>query len=256
MSDPQRLLRGGPSALDRTLLEVRACGGPTDEQCASLWEALETRIASATGDGGRTAAETVDLGHGPRSGTANGFGAVAKAVAVASAIAAGSILTFVAVRSPPAQVAPTAPSASRQPPPSPDPERNGEPAVAPRLERTPPNVSRPASGASAPMRRPPLEPGASSTLTAGSVDSLGEESRLLLDARTALSAGHCDWALSHLNEARRWFPAGALVEEREALSIEGLACAGRREEASTRASAFLRDFPTSLYADAVRRFER
>lgn len=255
MSDPQRLLRSGPSALDRTLLEVRACGGPTDEQCASLWEALETRIAAATGDGGGTSAETVDPGHGPRSGTAKGFGTAAKAMAVASAITAGS-MTFVAMRSPSAQVAPRAPSASRQPPQSPDPERNSEPAVAPLLERTPPDVSRPASGPSAPMRRPPREPGASSTLAGGTVDRLGEESRLLLGARTALSAGQCERALSHLNEARRWFPAGALVQEREALSIESLACAGRREEASTRASAFLRDFPTSLYADAVRRFER
>jgi hypothetical protein len=112
MSDPPRLLRSGPSALERTLLDGSACGGPTDQQCATVWAALQARIASATGDGGSASAKPLDHGGGGRSGSKNGFGAFAKVMAAASAIAAASIMTGMAVRNAPAWVAPRAPSAS------------------------------------------------------------------------------------------------------------------------------------------------
>jgi hypothetical protein len=45
-----------------------------------------------------------------------------------------------------------------------------------------------------------------------------------------------------------------VCNEREVLSIEALACSGRANEASMRAEAFLRDYPTSLHAGALHRF--
>jgi hypothetical protein len=43
-----------------------------------------------------------------------------------------------------------------------------------------------------------------------------------------------------------------LLQEREALTIEALARTGRRAEANRRAEAFLRAFPGSPHAAAVR----
>jgi hypothetical protein len=50
------------------------------------------------------------------------------------------------------------------------------------------------------------------------------------------------------------FADGALAQEREALTIEALAHAGRREAASARAVAFLRAYPGSPHAATVRTF--
>jgi len=63
-------------------------------------------------------------------------------------------------------------------------------------------------------------------------------------------------ALAQLDRATERFPSGALAQEREALAIEAAACAGREDEAARRASTFLRDYPSSPHADAVRRLGR
>jgi hypothetical protein len=86
--------------------------------------------------------------------------------------------------------------------------------------------------------------------------TLGAESALVVSARAALRSGDCSAALSRLDGARASFGAGALDEEREAMSIEALACSGRPGEASSRASDFLRVHPESLHAGFVRRFVR
>jgi outer membrane protein assembly factor BamD (BamD/ComL family) len=73
----------------------------------------------------------------------------------------------------------------------------------------------------------------------------------LLRARERLRGGDVPGALALLDEARARFPEGALVQEREALTIEALA---RRDDAAarTRADAFLRDHPESLHAERIR----
>jgi outer membrane protein assembly factor BamD (BamD/ComL family) len=85
---------------------------------------------------------------------------------------------------------------------------------------------------------------------------LREEAQLLLGARGALRSGDCKGALEKLEETRTRFPNGALSQEREALAIEALACAGRDVEAADRAAAFLREYPASPHADAVGRHAR
>jgi uncharacterized protein YkwD len=84
---------------------------------------------------------------------------------------------------------------------------------------------------------------------------LAEEARAVLDARNALRAGNPSAALRILDEARVRFSNGSLGQEREALTIEALARAGRRDAASARARTFLTRFPRSPLASNVRRFE-
>lgn len=76
--------------------------------------------------------------------------------------------------------------------------------------------------------------------------------RLLLDqARAALIAGEPDRAILSLEQHQHRFLNPLLGEERDAMRIEALAQAGRMDEARTRASAFRRTYPTSLFLSTV-----
>jgi hypothetical protein len=83
---------------------------------------------------------------------------------------------------------------------------------------------------------------------------LSDEAHAVLAARAALRSGNPAAALRELSDARALFPRGALVQEREALTIEALARAGQSGAASARAQAFLNRFPRSPHAEDVRRF--
>ena len=85
---------------------------------------------------------------------------------------------------------------------------------------------------------------------------LRSETAQVLRARAALRAGDCKGALARLDEARALFSEGVLLQEREALGIQALGCAGREGEAADRAGAFLREHPSSPLAGVVRRFVR
>ena len=77
------------------------------------------------------------------------------------------------------------------------------------------------------------------------VDTLGRE-RVLLDlARSALSSGDATKALVAARSHETQFPSGQLVEEREALMVQILWNAGRRDEAVRRLHAFSGQFPDS-----------
>ncbi len=77
------------------------------------------------------------------------------------------------------------------------------------------------------------------------VDTLGRE-RVLLDlARSALSAADPVKALAAARSHEAQFPSGQLVEEREALMVQILWNAGRRDEAVRRLDAFRARFPDS-----------
>jgi hypothetical protein len=76
--------------------------------------------------------------------------------------------------------------------------------------------------------------------------------RLLVDeARTAYARGESDVALAALSRHAARYPAGALVEEREALAIRVLVDLGRYEEGRTRGRRFRVRFPKSLMLPAV-----
>ena len=79
-----------------------------------------------------------------------------------------------------------------------------------------------------------------------SVDPYTLELATLQRARTALSAGDFSTALAALSEHQRRFPAGRLVEEREALRVKALLGLGQSDEARRTAERFRARFPRSV----------
>ena len=85
------------------------------------------------------------------------------------------------------------------------------------------------------------------------VDTLAEETRMLERTRQALHASRPGDALSILDECKRKFPAGRLAPERAALRAIALCDAGRSDEGSTAADAFLAAHSGHALASRVRR---
>lgn len=111
---------------------------------------------------------------------------------------------------------------------------------------------------------PPTEPAVAAIASAAAAEQnsevrttshLAEEARAVLAARNALRSSDPSSALRTLDDARARFSDGSLGQEREALTIEALSRAGRKQAASARARAFLARFPNSPLASNVRRFE-
>jgi hypothetical protein len=252
MNDPKRLLDAAEAGgLERSLLESATAPDPTSDQCAAMWSSLAVRLPGSTGGNGSPSGA-----HSPGglAGAAGGTGA-AIVKGAGMLVLAGGLTTAVTlaarhpsrVDAPPAPVAAAAaPVASAAPAPT-----AAEPAPA-EIPSSPlvPATSRRATTGTARHAKPSTEESTTPS------DSLRLESKAVLDAREALRAGDCGAALTRLDEARSRFPAGALPQEREVLSIEALDCSGRKDEAGERAAAFLRNYPTSPHAASVRRFVR
>ena len=83
-------------------------------------------------------------------------------------------------------------------------------------------------------------------------DALLREAALLEKARADIARDPAS-SLRALDEHREGFGDGQLAAERELLAIDALAHQGRAAEARSRAQAFLARFPSSPYADRVRR---
>jgi hypothetical protein len=107
-----------------------------------------------------------------------------------------------------------------------------------------------------PAPEPPLtEAGPHADSASGapkSSDALRNEVELIGRARAALPRDPAA-ALALLEEHRREFPRGALVEERDAIRVLALAALGRIEQARHEAQMFLRAYPFSPHAERVRR---
>ena len=71
-------------------------------------------------------------------------------------------------------------------------------------------------------------------------------------ARRQLEGGEAEDALATLEEHRRRFAEGLLTQERQALVVRALATAGYHQRAKRAASAFEREFPSSVYRTIVR----
>ncbi len=95
---------------------------------------------------------------------------------------------------------------------------------------------------------PPLD----SPSPATDADELLREAELLEKARADISRDPAS-SLRSLDQHREGFGDGQLTAERELLAIDALARQGRSAEARARADAFLARFPSSPYADRVRR---
>jgi hypothetical protein len=121
----------------------------------------------------------------------------------------------------------------------------------------PPTVSAPLAGIVDPSREPDLPAAAPSSATSSAqpggsgVHGLAAERALLDGARKALGADDYPAALRGVQLHATRFPAGVLVEEREALAIKTLAASGHPAEARARAAAFGQRFPHSLFGPSV-----
>jgi hypothetical protein len=116
----------------------------------------------------------------------------------------------------------------------------------------------PARSAPAIANPPASSPSSSAPLATpqSSADRLREESEGVRRARQLLREKNPTAALAELDRLARRYPAGALEEEREVLTIEGLASAGRTDEARRRADRFLMERPQSVHAARVREISR
>jgi hypothetical protein len=90
---------------------------------------------------------------------------------------------------------------------------------------------------------------ASAPVTRGS--QLSAERIVLDEARGALAQGDPARAIERLDHHRRAFPTPLLGEERDAMWVQALVKGGRVDEARTRAEAFRRRYPDSLFSSVV-----
>jgi outer membrane protein assembly factor BamD (BamD/ComL family) len=102
----------------------------------------------------------------------------------------------------------------------------------------------------------PEQPTAISTATPiasaySSAAQLDAERALLDDARHALTHGDAARAVEDLRSHERAYTKPLLGEEHDALLVEALVRAGRYDEARTKADAFRRKTPGSLFMSAV-----
>ncbi len=85
----------------------------------------------------------------------------------------------------------------------------------------------------------------------GRASQLSAERILLDEARAALAQGDPTRAIDRLERHRRTFAAPLLGEERDAMWIQALVKAGSYDEARTRAAAFRKHSPDSLFSSVV-----
>jgi hypothetical protein len=80
---------------------------------------------------------------------------------------------------------------------------------------------------------------------------LARERILLERARMAMARGEPSEAIDALGTHAREYPAGRMIEEREALLVQALAQAGRMQEARGRADRFRARFPHSVFVPVI-----
>jgi hypothetical protein len=244
MRDPRRLLESaGAGDLERMLLESADATHPTDAQCEALWASLNERLPSI---------EEAGAGGPPARSPGMGAMGIAKVALLSVAVVTGALALPRAVsRSAPARET-ASPALAIAPSPPHEPEVvEAEPRTAASVPVETQPAPRPA-----PVAATAVLDSRAARHARREDGELRSETAQVLRARAALRAGDCKGALSRLDEARALFPEGVLLQEREALGIQALGCAGREAEAADRGGAFLREHPSSPLAGVVRRFVR
>lgn len=124
--------------------------------------------------------------------------------------------------------------------------------AAARAPMAPPDAATVVPAKSSPPQAEAAEPAHSPTLAAQSLprkvpstDKLAEEVALLSQAASQLRSGNPSGALQRLEEHRRLFPAGRLVEERRAARVQALCAIGNRAEAEAELARLARSSPRS-----------
>ena len=229
--DPIRLLdpESGASPLLRDVLGSTRDDGPAEVDLRRL--------------GARVAA----LGEPTSPGAGGGGGAPILAVALIVAGIATLVGGLVFWSRSQASRDPLPPSAGADSPPAPGPapapaviEPPASPRELPLSTGAAPRQSSPHESHTYHRRRSGPAPAATEAAASTEIDLLGA-------AQRALRGGAPRRALELAEEHAVRFPAGVLVEEREAIAIEALARLGRRDEAAVRHASFVGRFPHSTY---------
>ena len=275
MSDPVRLLSSSRNGVARALLESASAPDPTGAQRDALWSSIASRLPGAVASGAAGGSAGAALANATTSKVV-GAGMLLKGAIVVGVVgsmaAVGLARPWLSHPEASPEAAPRAvASASPAPPPRapvlvvPPPVLPAPVMADPAPEPVAPRI--PVPRAFATRKDPSAASGIGTPSPVAAVGTpppaenepamaLQDESASLLRGRQLLRSGACDQALAQLTQAATRFPAGALAQEREVLSIEALACGGRATEASARAGAFLRANPSSVHETKVRRFLR
>ena len=255
MSTPRRWLDdgGGATTGERDLLRSGLAMDPPPDAQAKVWAAILAGLpaAGAVGAGSAAGGKAAAAAKAAVATKSAGTVAVAAGAGVlkSALIGAGCGVLVLATYSVVAPSAPEPPAAA----PAVAPPRDPVPAP-PRPQSA--RIAPPDPTVAASVEAPP-EPRANEPRAPAPADRatmLAEESRLVGEAQDALRSGDAAGALVLLNRIAARFPGGGLGQEREALSIEALYKSGRRPEASARAAAFLKAYPSSTLATRVEAF--
>ncbi|WP_437730789.1 hypothetical protein [Sorangium sp. So ce1335] len=250
MTEPRRLLEESDSPLERALLSAGTSYPTSPETRAKTLAALGLAGAAALSSAAAPAALSA-AGTAAASSSSVvakvGWSKILVALSTVGALA-GIPAGYLAWRGyqapPPASVdrfaaALTGPieRAVPEPPPPAAVEAAAAPSEAPEAPR---NVR-------AAARKPGAPPSEESAALQAELDALDA-------ARSTLSSGNAQSALSLLDAYMREHPRGRLRLEAEVLRIDALAKSGRSDAAAQRAEAFLRRHPNSVLASRVRRY--
>jgi hypothetical protein len=272
MTDPKRWLDegGGGTAEERALLEVGRNSKMPSALRKRVWLGVAGGIAGVGASAGTAAGGAVGQGTAAKGTLSLLFSGAATKTVLAVAVLGGAGVGVTALRS---GARPTPAATTIVPAPSPEKIENREatekavqePAVADTVAssavpqqpkaRAPvaphggPRGAAVAPAATADDVTPPRTEPAPETHVAS---RLREESAAVVAVRKTLLSGEPAEALRMLDRLRSDFPNGALVQEREALTVRALVEAGQKDAARKRGDAFLRAFPRSPHAAEVR----
>ncbi len=236
MKDPQRLLAGGGTDVERTLLEAGNREEPSRRSMRAAAAAIGLGAAaglsaqSAAGAGAATIVVHVTEALKWVGAGLLGIGVVA---AVGLAIVAQRGEDVVVVTPPPAASEKSATEVGAKP-------LAPEPAAKQPQEQPPAVADEPDRVASA---APPPKP--------QSGGSLRDQVALVDEARQKLGSGQPQGAIVTLNRYQRDFPRGALGQEAMLLRIEALAQMGDRSAARALAGRFLTSQPSSPHRKRI-----
>ncbi|WP_437592534.1 hypothetical protein [Sorangium sp. So ce1000] len=255
MSDPKRWNQEGGGAPPGARELLRAAGPIRPMTSAELARTaarvapLETAAAAGAGAAVPAWIKGIFLAAGIGVGGAGLYAAVGEAPSAAATIAPPPVLANLPLErllsraSGSALVeAPAAAAPAAEPPAAEMPAAVVPAAVVPR-------PTTPAHPREAPRSTRPPAP---EEVAAADSDDLVRESNLV-DASRAALAQDPEAALAALDRHQAEFPKGRLAEEREFIAIRALVRLGRADEARARAAAFFARYPSSSFAEPVRR---
>lgn len=251
MKDPVRMIDAGDdaTAFERDLLRAGRGAKLSSEDRARIWTGLTAQLVlpvSPPSPGVGSTSAHVGTAVAPAAATASLIKGAVVAIVLAGAAAAGYRATRPVAPVAAAPAGTIAPASSNESvgvaAPVIDPQRAPGRAID---EATHEEIHEEIHEATHQAKREatPHRPPAS---------RLAAEGQLVLEARGELRAGRAAAALARLEAARAEFADGALVQEREALTIEALQRTGRGDEARRRAEVFVRAYPSSPHAARVK----